>query len=81
MIENIDELLCIDCGLCIDICPTDVLRRSNGKVVIAYSGDCCDCARCAHICPTEAIMMGPGVPKLYDGRIRWDLVKAALNVK
>jgi len=47
MIENIDELLCIDCGLCIDICPTDVLRRSNGKVVIAYSGDCCNCARCA----------------------------------
>jgi NAD-dependent dihydropyrimidine dehydrogenase PreA subunit len=81
MIENIDKILCVNCELCIDICPMDVFRRSNGKVYIAYPGDCCNCVRCANICPTEAIRINPHVPKLYDPRIRWELVKAVLNVK
>jgi NAD-dependent dihydropyrimidine dehydrogenase PreA subunit len=81
MIERIDELLCINCGLCEDVCPMDIFRRSNGKVSIAYREDCCQCMECLFICPTEAIVLGPGVPKKFDVRLRWTQIKEALKVK
>ena len=81
MIKKIDDLLCIHCGLCEDVCSTDVFRRKDGKVSIAYPDDCCNCMECLFICPTEAIILTPGVPKKFDVRLRWMQIKDALNVK
>ena len=81
MIKAIDEQSCIGCGLCEDVCPVDVLRRSNdGKVYIAYPEDCYFCWACISICPTDAIIYGPGVPKKLNRAHRWELIKAALKV-
>lgn len=44
----------IDCKLCIDVCPTDALKKENGILTVDL-GRCLFCARCAQDCPTEAI--------------------------
>ena len=80
MIKKINELQCINCGLCEDICPMDVFWREKGKISIAYVKDCCDCQRCL-ACPTDAIVLAPGVRKEFDTGLRWQQVKEALNMK
>ena len=81
MIKSIDELVCRNCGLCEDICPMDVFRRKSGKVYIAYPGDCYNCMGCLYICPVEAIIFTPGLPQKFNSRLRWERIKAALNVR
>ena len=81
MIKEIDEVLCINCGLCENVCPTDVFRRKNGKIYIAYPDDCYNCMECLFICPTEAIVLAPGVPKKFDVRVRWEQVKETLKAE
>lgn len=80
MIKTIDELLCIGCGLCEDVCPTDIFRRIDGKMSIVYPDDCCNCMECLFICPTEAVVFGPGEPEKFDARVRWKQIKEALKV-
>jgi NAD-dependent dihydropyrimidine dehydrogenase PreA subunit len=78
MIKGIDKILCINCGLCEDICPTDVFRRKNRKIYIAYQDDCCNCMDCFFVCPTEAITLAAGVPRKFDVRLRWKQIKEGL---
>ena len=50
---------CKGCGLCVDVCPKDVLRLSPDKInkkghhpAEAYQPDLCvGCASCAMMCP------------------------------
>jgi len=79
MIKEIDELLCINCGLCENICPTDVFRQKDGKVYIAYPDDCCHCMECLFICPNEAVVLVPGVPAKFNAKLRWEQIKQALS--
>lgn len=74
MIEKIDEKKCNGCGICVEICPMDVLRletkidiitQSEQKghlrkytAYIAYPEDCMTCYTCELKCPTEAIDVG-----------------------
>ena len=81
MIKEIDEVLCINCGLCENVCSTDVFRRKNHKIYIAYPDDCYNCMECLFICPTEAIVLAPGVPKKFDVRGRWEQVKETLKAE
>lgn len=55
-VVSIDELVCISCGTCIEICPTDVFRRSaDDKALAAYQEDCQFCFMCVFDCPVKAI--------------------------
>ncbi len=60
-IERIDEELCNGCELCVDSCPTDVLRfdRARDKAYIRYAGDCTVRYLCEMDCPTRAIFVSP----------------------
>jgi len=74
MIEKIDQSRCIGCGLCVEICPMDVIRLKTDfsivsqpekrkpspqfKAVIAYIEDCMTCYTCELQCPTHAIDVG-----------------------
>ena len=66
MIEHIDLERCDGCNVCIDSCPTDVLRLMEAgtpweakpktwKAVIVYPNDCHSCRLCAIDCHVDAI--------------------------
>jgi NAD-dependent dihydropyrimidine dehydrogenase PreA subunit len=53
---QIDEAVCIACGVCVDSCPTDVIRTGgSGKAYAAYPEDCQACFLCVIDCPVDAI--------------------------
>ena len=57
------EELCKGCGLCIDVCPKEILCFSETKlnskgyqpIVIVDQEACTGCIACARICPDVAI--------------------------
>ena len=61
MIEPIDPNLCNQCGVCLQVCPSDVFRRepNSGRHVIAYRDDCQTCFDCEIECPEDAITVAP----------------------
>lgn len=52
---------CIGCGICVDSCPTDVIRldEKTRKAVIRYAADCQICHLCRMYCPVDAITISP----------------------
>ncbi|MHA1378636.1 MAG: 4Fe-4S dicluster domain-containing protein [Candidatus Helarchaeota archaeon] len=61
MIESIDLKKCIGCGICINYCPTDVIRLDEKlkKAKIIYREDCMTCFNCEIYCPNKAIKVHP----------------------
>jgi 2-oxoglutarate ferredoxin oxidoreductase subunit delta len=60
----VDDVLCKGCGLCITVCPKDVIRLQMGELTPkGYhparledpEGQCTGCAICSVICPDGAI--------------------------
>jgi nitroreductase/NAD-dependent dihydropyrimidine dehydrogenase PreA subunit len=51
---RLDAGRCTGCGLCLDVCPSDVLALENGKITLAREG-CFGCDHCAAVCPTGAV--------------------------
>lgn len=54
LFPEIDPKLCIGCGACIDICPSDAIQMENGKAKIAIT-HCKKCRACVNVCPVKAI--------------------------
>ena len=56
-IKVIDEVICNGCGICVSICPEDVLRldERKKKAVIKYPKDCVACFVCESYCPAKCI--------------------------
>lgn len=46
---------CIDCGVCIDVCPTDVFEWDLQHHLQVDTPRCYGCGRCVPICPTNAL--------------------------
>ena len=44
MIAQIDDALCVGCGLCTDVCPADAIEV-NGKAVVLQD-KCVGCGAC-----------------------------------
>ena len=55
------EERCIGCGMCVTVCPHEVLNLPNGKVQIANRDACMECGACAQNCPVNAIAVKAGV--------------------
>ena len=60
MIEVISDERCIDCDLCVKVCPTNVFDAVPGDhPVIARQGDCQTCFMCEAYCPVDAMFVAP----------------------
>ena len=52
----IDENLCVDCGLCTGVCPTEALTLDPDTFRLKFSRSrCVVCEQCIPTCPVEAI--------------------------
>ena len=62
----VDTQKCKPCGLCAQICPTDVFARVNPKAVpeIRYPEECWHCNSCVLDCPQSAITLRIPLPAM-----------------
>jgi NAD-dependent dihydropyrimidine dehydrogenase PreA subunit len=60
VIELISDERCIDCDLCVRVCPTNVFDAVPGRhPVIARQDDCQTCFLCEAYCPVDAMFVAP----------------------
>ncbi|MCF8131089.1 MAG: 4Fe-4S binding protein [Deltaproteobacteria bacterium] len=57
----LDSEKCVGCGMCLMVCPQEVLSMQNGSAAIENRDHCMECGACARNCPTEAITVKAGV--------------------
>jgi len=52
---------CNGCGMCLIVCPHEVLGLSNGNALIKNRDACMECGACAQNCPANAVTVQAGV--------------------
>ena len=53
---QIDRDLCVDCGLCTGVCPTEALRLDAETFQLKYlRNQCIMCEQCIPTCPVDAL--------------------------
>jgi NAD-dependent dihydropyrimidine dehydrogenase PreA subunit len=55
MIEVVSESRCVECDICVKVCPANVFDATDGVPVIARQDDCQTCFLCEIYCPTDAL--------------------------
>ncbi|MFK0334287.1 4Fe-4S binding protein [Rhizobium sp. NPDC090275] len=55
MIELVSESRCVECDICVKVCPANVFDVTDGVPVIARQDDCQTCFLCEIYCPTDAL--------------------------
>jgi len=53
--------LCINCEICIDVCPHAVFEPGERRVVLVRAELCMECGACMVNCPVNAITVDSGV--------------------
>jgi L-aspartate semialdehyde sulfurtransferase ferredoxin len=52
----IDEEICVDCGLCTGVCPTEALTLDSQSYKLSFHRSrCIVCEQCIPVCPVQAI--------------------------
>lgn len=62
---RIDKELCVECGICRDICPYRAIELTKDKAVYTLSDDCFLCGHCQAACPADAILIDGMSPDLH----------------
>ncbi len=57
MAIQIDEELCVNCNVCVDVCVMDILREGDPTPQVAYPDECWHCGACMIDCPADAIKL------------------------
>ncbi|MNJ50169.1 2-oxoglutarate-acceptor oxidoreductase subunit OorD [compost metagenome] len=74
MIELISENRCVECNLCVSVCPTNVFDKVAGSIpVIARQDDCQTCFMCELYCPADAMYVSP------DAEGRSEVIESVLE--
>lgn len=48
---------CTQCGICIDICPVEAIKRDKNNIVRIDKEKCIGCFMCVGFCPEHAMFM------------------------
>ncbi len=56
-----DPESCINCGMCIAVCPHAVFAAGEKAVRLVRAEDCMECGACQRNCPSFAIVVDSGV--------------------
>jgi NAD-dependent dihydropyrimidine dehydrogenase PreA subunit len=72
---RINGAACVGCQVCMEVCPTDVIRMApTQKAFAAYPEDCQFCFLCVFDCPVRAISIRikrlPTLPTWYEAEKR-----------
>ena len=59
--EGYDMSVCNHCGLCIDMCPVQALKRLPNGTVILNKNKCIGCQACVGFCPRGVMKKAPEV--------------------
>jgi NAD-dependent dihydropyrimidine dehydrogenase PreA subunit len=60
VIEVLDQSTCTECGVCLLVCPMDVIARDRrGGYVVRHVEDCMSCFACEMECRPGSIRVGP----------------------
>jgi len=52
----VDEAICVHCGLCTGVCPTEALKLDPQTAKLSFTRSrCVVCEQCIPTCPVEAI--------------------------
>ncbi|MBN1961774.1 MAG: 4Fe-4S binding protein [Deltaproteobacteria bacterium] len=57
MTAVLDQKRCMNCGLCLDICPEQAISMSSNYTVVIDSRKCTGCGSCIDKCPNKAISL------------------------
>lgn len=52
---TIDETKCKVCGECVAICPNEIYKLEDNRIVVGNTGECSNCQSCVAVCTNEAI--------------------------
>ncbi len=52
---------CNHCGLCIDMCPVQAIKRAPSGIVIIDRKVCVGCLSCVSFCPQHVMRRAPGL--------------------
>lgn len=58
---ELNEDVCVGCGMCETVCPHNVFELVGHKARIFDYDGCMECGACANNCPVNAISVTPGV--------------------
>jgi NAD-dependent dihydropyrimidine dehydrogenase PreA subunit len=60
VIELLLEEQCVECNLCVKVCPLNVFEKREGQSpVIARQSDCQTCYMCELYCPVNVLYVSP----------------------
>lgn len=52
---TLDEAKCKICGECVSICPVEIYKREDERIVVGSSDECSGCQSCVSVCESQAI--------------------------
>ena len=58
---ELDQAVCIGCGICTQVCPHMIFEMRGLQAVIRDRDECMECGACALNCPVKAIRVDAGV--------------------
>ena len=69
---QIDQLKCVQCGICLEVCPFGLPTKIANHYYIKNINECTECSACKKNCPMDAIIMNEmkGCGCLWDVKSR-----------
>ncbi|PLW80837.1 4Fe-4S ferredoxin [Candidatus Woesearchaeota archaeon] len=53
----IDKEKCMNCNVCVEVCPMECFENKDGDVQVTQPDECIGCKACEVQCPHQAIVV------------------------